>query len=146
MYLVSSCLGGINCRYNGKSSEDSFIIDLIKEGRAIPLCPECIGGLPIPRDPSEIINNKVITNKGQDVTKEFTLGAEKILQICKLLNIKKAILKARSPSCGYLSIYDGSFSGKLIKRNGITADLLIKNHIKIYTENDIEALKAELRV
>lgn len=137
MYLVSSCLAGINCRYNGKSSENKFIIDLIKSGNAIPLCPECIGGLPTPRDPSEIVEGRVLTNKGVDVTKEFILGAEKILEICKLLKIKKAILKSNSPSCGYLTIYDGSFTGKLITGNGITSDLLSKNGIEVFTEKDI---------
>lgn len=136
MYLVSSCLAGINCRYNGRSSGDNFIIELVKQGEALPLCPEILGGLLIPRPPSEIVNNKVITNTARDVTKEFILGAEKVLQICKVLNIKKAILKSKSPSCGCGLIYDGSFSGKLVEGNGFTTKLLLENGIEVFNENN----------
>lgn len=144
MYIVSSCLAGVNCRYNGKSYENELVIDLVKKGEAIPLCPEQLGYLSTPRDPSEIILangvKKVLTNKGLDVTKEFKLGAEKLLDVAKCLNINKCILKSKSPSCGCGLIYDGTFSGKLIEGNGITTDLLIKNNIKVYTENDVDIL------
>lgn len=143
MYIVSSCLAGINCRYNGKSYENKEIINLVKEGKAIPLCPEQLGGLSTPRPPSEIVidengNKKVITQDNIDVTKEFLLGGERFLKVAKALGIKSAILKSKSPSCGYKCIYDGNFSGNLIKGNGITCDLLLENGINVYSEDDFK--------
>jgi uncharacterized protein YbbK (DUF523 family) len=145
MYLVSSCLAGVNCRYNGSNSKNEFILQLVKEGKAIALCPEQLAGLPIPRPCCEIIidesgNKKVVGKDGQDFTKEFIEGAEKTLDIIKTIGIKKAILKSKSPSCGYGLIYDGNFSGKLIKGNGLTTEILINNGIKVYTENDLDRL------
>lgn len=143
MYLVSSCLAGIRCRYDGKCSENEHIIEMVKQGKAIPVCPEVLAGLPIPRPCCEIAsldgdNIKVISKEGKDVTKEFLTGAEKALEIAKIVGVKKAILKSKSPSCGCGQIYDGTFSGKLIPGNGLTADLLIKNGIEVLTENDME--------
>lgn len=145
MYLVSSCLAGVNCRYNGSNSENKFILQLIKEGKAIALCPEQLAELPTPRPSCEIIidesgNKKVVSKDGQDFTKEFVEGAEKTLAIAKVIGIKKAILQSKSPSCGCGFIYDGSFSGKLTKGNGLTVDRLISNGIKVYTENDLDKL------
>ena len=145
MYLVSSCLAGVNCRYNGSNSENKFILQLVKEGKAIALCPEQLAGLPTPRPSCEIIidesgNKKVVSKDGQDFTKEFTEGAEKTLAIAKITGIKKAILQSKSPSCGYGFIYDGNFSGNLIKGNGLTTEILINNGIKVYTENDLNRL------
>ena len=138
MYLVSACLAGIHCRYNGTHTADQVIQKLVREGKAIPICPEVIGGLPTPRAASEIIidkegNRKVVSKDGQDLTNEFTKGAEKTLAIAKTLGVKKAILQSRSPSCGYGLIYDGSFSGKFKEGNRITAELLVKNGIEVYT-------------
>lgn len=143
MYLVSSCLAGINCRYDGKNNLNKKVADLVKAGKAIPVCPEVLGGLPIPRDPSEIIadeegNKRVVTEKGKDLTAEFKLGAEKTLQIAKILEAKKAILQQRSPSCGSGKIYDGTFSGNLISGRGLTAELLIAEGIEVLTEADLE--------
>lgn len=145
MYLVSSCLAGVNCRYNGTNSKNEFILQLVKEGKAIALCPEQLAGLPAPRLCCEIIidesgNKKVVSKDGQDFTKEFIEGAEKTLAVVKTIGIKKAILKSKSPSCGYGLIYDGNFSGKLIKGNGLTTEILINNAIKVYTENDLDRL------
>ncbi|KMT22837.1 DUF523 domain-containing protein [Clostridium cylindrosporum] len=142
MYIVSACLAGINCRYNGKSSENPNIIELIKKGEAIPLCPEQLGGLSTPRTPCEITIDKngkriVTTKDGLDVTKEFQIGAEKVLKVAKALSINKAILKSKSPSCGCSHIYDGTFSGNLIEGNGLTAELLIENNIKVITEEEL---------
>ena len=100
------------------------------------MCAECLGGLSIPRDPAEIINDKVITNKGIDVTREYNKGAEEVLKYCLDNNIKKAILCDKSPSCG-LRTYDGTFSGKLIDKPGITAKLLIENGIEVITSKDL---------
>ena len=145
MYLVSSCLAGVNCRYNGKNSENKVIVELVKQGQAFPVCPEQLVGLPTPRPCCEIViyesdNKKVISKDGQDFTKEFVDGAEKTLAIAKVICIKKAILQSKSPSCGCGLIYDGEFSGKLIKGNGLTTELLIKNGIEVYTENDLDKL------
>lgn len=141
MYLVSSCLAGINCRYDGKNSENSAIVELVKRGEAIAVCPEKLGGLCTPRASCEICTdekgNKVVINKaGEDLTSEYKKGAEKTLAIAKVLGIKKAILKSKSPSCGCKHIYDGTFSRKLIEGNGITAELLIKNGIEVCNESD----------
>jgi uncharacterized protein YbbK (DUF523 family) len=146
MYIVSSCLAGINSRYDGRDNENKIILQLMKQGKAIPLCPEQLGGLPTPRICCEIrINesgNKIVISKdGRDLTKEFKEGAEKVLKVAQALGVKKAILKAKSPSCGCGHVYDGTFSGNLVEGNGLTAELLMKNGIEVYTEKDEEQLQ-----
>ena len=136
-YVVSSCLAGIKCRYNGTCKTNKYVLDLVKNGSAYPMCPEVLGGLNIPRDPAEIIDGKVITNNGVDVTSNYIDGAHKVLDFCKKNNIKKAILMDKSPSCG-LMVYDGTFSGKLIDKKGITAQLLINNDIEVISSSDIK--------
>lgn len=147
MILVSACLCGINCRYDGNSCLNEKILELFKKGELVPVCPEKLGGLPTPRAPREISGGtgkdilegtaKVIDESGNvDSTKEFVDGAYKTLKIAKALDIKKAILKQRSPSCGVGRIYDGNFSGKLKQGNGVTAELLMQNGIEILTEED----------
>lgn len=131
---VSSCLLGINCKYNGKSNYNEDIIKLKEKYEIIPICPEVLGGLPTPRIPSEIINNKVINQEGTNVTLEYVTGANKALQILKENNIKIAILKAKSPSCGKGEIYDGTFSHIIIEGNGITAKLFLENDILVLNE------------
>lgn len=143
MYLVSACLAGINCRYDGENSGNKIIVDLVKQGRAIPVCPEQLGGLPTPRVSCEIVidesgDKKVVSKEKKDFTKQFTKGAEETLRISKAMGVKKAILKSKSPSCGCGLIYDGTFSGKLMKGNGLTAEALIKNGIKVYTDKDFK--------
>ena len=141
MYIISACFAGVNCKYNGKNNFNDYINKLVKEGKAILVCPEQLGGLPTPREPSEIVsyNNdiKVITKSGKDITENFKRGAKETLKIAKSYNISKAILKARSPSCGYGEIYDGTFSGKVKKGNGITSVLLSEAGIKIYSEENL---------
>ncbi len=136
MILCNACLLGINCKYDGTSNKNKKVLKLAKNFILIPVCPEILGGLPIPREPSERKGKKVITKSGKDVTKYFEKGAREVLKICKILKIKKAILKQKSPSCGCGKIYDGTFSGKLIKGDGVTAKLLKKNKIKVFTEED----------
>ena len=138
--LVSACLMGLFCRYDGKSNQSERVKQLQNKYIFIYICPECEGGLPIPRNPSEIKNGKVINNIGVDNTCFFVKGAEHALEIAKKYGIKKAILKSKSPSCGKGLIYDGSFSKTLINGNGITAELLINNGIEVYTENEIDQL------
>jgi uncharacterized protein YbbK (DUF523 family) len=131
MKLCSACLLGIKCRYDGKSKSDKKIIKLSKKEILIPICPEQLGGLPTPREPSEQKGKKVITKSGKDVTKNFVNGANQVLKLAKLFGVKEAILKQRSPSCGSGQIYDGTFTGTIVKGDGITTVLLKKNNIKI---------------
>ena len=137
-YLVSACLAGYPCRYDGTPFPVEKIIELVESGDAIPFCPEQLGGLPTPRSQCEISviggSKKVLTIEGFDCTEHFLKGAEASLELAEKSGIKKAVLKSRSPSCGYSEIYDGTFSGAKKEGNGIAADLLIRNGITIYTE------------
>lgn len=145
MILVSSCLAGINCKYNGGNNYNEKIFNLVKEGKAIPVCAEQLGGLTTPRIASEIrfVDNKrqVINKEGKDVTENFERGAQEILDLGKKLNITKAILQARSPSCGKDKIYSGNFDGQLVDGNGILTDLLIKNGIEVISSDNINEIE-----
>lgn len=135
--LISACLIGLNCKYNGENNEISKLVELMKEKDLVPICPEQLGGLKTPRASAERKQEKVITKEGVDVTKEYQKGAEEVLNLAKKLNIKKAILKSRSPSCGIDEIYDGTFSHTLIKRDGVTAELLKKNGIEVISSESV---------
>ena len=135
-YLVSACLCGVNCKYNGKNNLNEKCLELFKQGRAILVCPEQLGGLKTPRDPSEIKGNKVISIENQDVTIQFQRGAEETLKIAKMAGIRKAILKEGSPSCGPHFIYDGSFKGIKIEGEGLVASLLRKNNIEVISSDN----------
>lgn len=146
MIIVSACLCGDNCKYNGKNNENKKVKDFLSGKEFVKICPEELGGLSTPRNPAEIItsskdvlnkNGKIISNEGKDVTKEFLNGAYKSLEIAKNNKAKKAILKAKSPSCGCGLIYDGTFNGVLIEGNGITAQLFLNNGIDVITEDMI---------
>ena len=136
MKLCSACLLGIKCRYDGKNKANKKIIKLSGKEILIPACPEQIGGLPTPREASEQRGDRVITESGRDVTRNFKKGAKEILRLAKLLGVTEAILKQKSPSCGCGKIPDGSFSGRTIKGDGVTTALLKKNGIKVFTEDD----------
>lgn len=138
--LVSACLLGEKCRYDGRSKPNEAVINKLKEYNVIPICPEVMGGLSTPRNPSEIIGDKVIMINGRDVTLEYKRGAEIALDIAQKNKCEFAILKARSPSCGKGLIYDGTYSGTLTKGNGICAELLMKNGIAVLDEEEIEKL------
>lgn len=120
--IVSACLAGVPCNYKGEAKPNSQVIDLVSLGKAIPVCPECLGGLSTPRSAAGIKEDKVVTKDGLDVTAEFIAGAQTVLRIAKENGCKLAILKARSPSCG---------------RDGITTQLLIENDIEIKSEEDL---------
>ena len=135
--LVSSCLLGLNCRFNGKGALLSDIKKLKEKYYIIPFCPEIYGGLPTPREPAEIVDGKVITKSGIDVTSNYKAGAKQALDLCQLLNCKIAILKENSPSCGYYKIHNGKFDGGLVEGNGFTADLLSSNGIIVIGESQI---------
>ncbi len=135
--LISACLLGLPCRYDDQSKPHPKATALAENARLIPYCPECMGGLATPRPPAEIQGDRVINAEGTDVTLQYQKGAEGALELCRIFGCKKAILKAKSPSCGHGQIYDGSFSKKLIPGNGITAALLKENGILIRTEEDL---------
>jgi len=146
--LVSACLVGINCRFDGENQENLNVMQLAKYYNLIPVCPEQLGGLPTPRPASWFIKgNGVDTNKGlnnmqnedgKDVSQNFRNGAKEALKICKLLNIKNAVLKEDSPSCGVKKIY---LKEKLVDGMGVTTAILLKNGIDVMSENEIWRLK-----
>ncbi|MFT4104523.1 MAG: DUF523 domain-containing protein [Lacrimispora sp.] len=146
--LVSACLLGVNCRYDGGNGRKEAVTELMETYSLIPVCPEQLGGLETPREPAEQISSdaegaltgRVVTCSGKDVTDSFLKGAEETLKLAELYGCKKAILKERSPSCGYKTVYDGTFSGTKIPGSGVTARLLAENGILVYGESDIENL------
>ena len=142
--LVSACLLGIPCRYDGRDNKIESLNLLQQQFDLIPICPEQLGGLSTPRCPCEIQGNKVMSKEGKDCTREFQKGAEKSLKLAKQWNIKTALLKAKSPSCGFGQIYDGSFSKKLITGNGLTAALLEKEGIQIFCETELDKFLKKL--
>ncbi|HPS58301.1 MAG TPA: DUF523 domain-containing protein [Spirochaetota bacterium] len=138
-YLISSCLTGINCRYNGTSSYVKELARLVDSGLAITFCPEVLGGLPVPRTRCELVSdshNRIHAYgiDGTDYTFSFVLGAERSLKLAKYNQISTAILKSKSPSCGCGKIYDGTFSGTLVQGNGITADIFLRSGIDVINE------------
>lgn len=133
-YLVSSCLIGKKCRYDGKDQARQFLIDLNAKGEVLDVCPEELGGLPTPRPPAEIIGSDVITNQAVNVTQEYYVGAERALSLATHYPIEKAFLKSKSPMCGCGQIYDGSFTGCLKSGDGIFTKLL-KAKLKIPIES-----------
>ena len=146
MYLISECLCWVNCKYNGLNNYNEICEKLLASGKAILVCPEQLGGLPTPRIPSEIIGNsldildgkgEVVNKEGSDVTAQFIKGAKETLDIAKKLNIKIAILKDGSPSCGVNYIYDGNFSGTKINGMGVTAQLLKESLIDVISEDEL---------
>lgn len=138
--IVSACLLGVSCRYDGNSKPNEKIIDLKEKYNLIPICPEIMGGLPTPRMSAEIKEGCVRTENGIDVTEEYKKGAEEALKLAKLFGCKKAVLKENSPSCGCGKIYNGEFTRTLKDGNGITAELFIKNGIDVFGENSDECI------
>ena len=143
--LVSACLLGVCCRYDGASKPNADVIKLREKYVLIPICPEVDGGLPTPRTPSEQVGDRVMMSDGKDVTDNFKAGAEAALERAKSFSCNIAVLKARSPSCGSNMIYDGSFSGNFKPGNGTASELLSENGIKIYGESRFEELINELK-
>lgn len=133
--LVSACLLGVNCKYNGKHNLCEKVLNLMDKHTLIPVCPEQLGGLTTPREPSERCGESVIGKTGTDVTDNYKRGAEEALRIAKLYGCKTAVLKEKSPSCGTNKVYDGTFSGTLVAGDGVTAQLLRKNGIEVIGEN-----------
>ena len=135
--MVSACLAGINCKYNGGNNVNSKVMELSKHNDVIPVCPEVMGGLPTPRVPSEIRDRIVINRDGIIVDNEYRLGAEKTLEIAKRENPDLIIFQSRSPSCGVNQRYDGTFTGQLINASGITTQLLLENGYHVIDVEDL---------
>ena len=136
--MVSACLLGQNCKYNGGNNYSVKVAEFIKGHEVIPVCPEVAGGLPVPRIPCEIVNGIVTGSDGVSRDREFRSGAEKCLEIAKEKGIDMAILQSRSPSCGVGKVYDGTFTGILTDGDGVFARLLKENGFKVIDVGDIE--------
>ena len=142
--LISACLVGENCKYDGKNNYTKDVEKLFTLCDLVLICPEQFGGLSTPRIPCEIKNGRAINKKGNDVTSKYKSGASLSLYIAKQNNVKYAILKERSPSCGVKQIYDGSFTSNVIKGKGVTCSLLEENGIQVFNEKEIDKLVAIL--
>ena len=138
--LVSACLLGVRCRYDGASKPNEAVVRLMERHTLIPVCPEQLGGLATPRPPAERQGDAVCTQSGTDVTEQYRRGAEEALRLCRLYGCQAAVLKERSPSCGCGEIYDGTFTGTLIAGNGVTAELLLEHGVPVYGESRISEL------
>lgn len=144
--LVSACLLGVSCRYDGGGKALDGFERLMEDYELIPVCPEQLGGLPTPRTPSERRGDRVVSRDGMDVTDAFYRGAEQACRIAGLYGAKLAILKARSPSCGSGTIYDGSFSGRTVPGDGVTAEALKAMGVTVYSEESLSSLFDESEV
>lgn len=138
--LVSACLLGCRCRYDGASKAHPLAKELAERHMLAPVCPEQLGGLPTPRSPAERRGELVVTRDGRDVTAWYRRGAEEALRLCRGLECEAAVLKERSPSCGHGEIYDGTFSGALVPGSGVTAELLSAHGVAVYGESQMEEL------
>lgn len=138
--LVSACLLGVPCRYDGQSKRHSLAQELCRRHRVIPVCGEIFGGLPTPRPPAEICGQRVVTREGADVTAAYRRGAEAVLELARLTGAEAAVLKERSPSCGSGAVYDGTFSGTLTAGWGVAAGLLREQGIRVLGESRLEEL------
>ncbi|MFW5992469.1 MAG: DUF523 domain-containing protein [Halanaerobiaceae bacterium] len=154
MIVVSACLLGENCRYDGSNTYNKELVELFAGRELLPVCPELSGNLPVPREPAEIVGGdgfdvlnaqaRVLCRDGMDVTLHFVNGSKRVMKKCKNHNngiVKMAVLKARSPSCGVRKIYDGNFNGRLKPGPGVMAARLKKEKIPVYTEDDLEKIK-----
>ena len=135
--MVSACLLGKRCKYNGGSNENPELIRMLSGHTVIPVCPEVLGGLPVPRIPAEIVNGVVMNREGVSVDAEFRNGAERALEIAEEEQPDLIILQPRSPSCGVKEIYDGSFSGKRIPGRGVFAEMAVRRGFRVEDAEDI---------
>ena len=138
--LVSACLLGCPCRYDGTAKADPRVLALMERHTLIPVCPEQLGGLPTPRLPSERREGGVFDRGGKDVSVQYRQGAEEVLRLARLYGCTHAVLKERSPSCGNGQIYDGSFSHVLVPGSGVAAELLAQNGITVLGESQADLL------
>ena len=143
--LVSACLLGLPCRYDGGAATDETVTGLIGEHTLVPFCPEIYGGLPTPREPAEIRGDRVVTRSGEDVTEAYEKGAREALRIARMFGCECAVLQDRSPSCGCGIIHDGSFTGALVPGDGVTAKLLCANGVRVLPASRAGELRGEKR-
>ena len=157
LIVVSACLLGMDCRYDSQSCPNRWLRKLAALGYVLPFCPEVFGGLPTPRLPAEIENahtgldghavldgrTRVLASDGRDVTAQFLSGAKGALALAQREGIRQAILKSKSPSCGLGQTYDGRFSGKLVRGDGVSAALLSRSGIQVFTEGDVDAIGSD---
>ena len=141
--LISACLMGLGCRYDGKELNKIDITPLLERYELIPICPEIYGGLPTPRTPSERVGERVVMKDGRDVTQEFHRGGEAACRLALLTGARKALLKEKSPSCGSGKIYDGSFTGRLTDGFGVAAEMLAAAGVAVYGESELPRLLGE---
>ena len=135
--LISACLIGTNCKYNGGNNRNEKVMQFLKGHEVIPICPEVMGGLPTPRVPAEIVDGTVMNREGRSVDWEYRCGAAKALEIAVKEQPDLIILQSRSPSCGVKQRYDGTFSGTLVPGRGVTAELLVQHGFHVV---DVENL------
>lgn len=140
--LISACFLGLDCKYSGGNNAlgDKVIAGLKEKYQLVPVCPESYGGLPSPRLPSERVGERVLAKDGADVTEQYKKGAAAALRLAKLFGCKIALMKERSPSCGHDSIYDGSFTGRVVPGDGVAAELLKQNGVTVCGESDVVRL------
>jgi uncharacterized protein YbbK (DUF523 family) len=144
MIIVSACLAGIKCSHDGKARECRKVSELVSAGKAVPACPEMLGGFPSPRERIELRDGRAFTESGKDVTDAVKNGAEAALLIAQRAGCGSAVLKARSPSCGCGMVYDGTFCGKLVDGDGVFAAMLKKNGIKVVSEEEFTAVRGKI--
>ena len=142
--LVSACLLGMSCRYDGGHNAIPQLKKLLKTHTCIPVCPEQLGGLPTPRTPVEWQGDRAVDKDGRDVTEAFIRGTAEVLRLADLYRCKNALLKERSPSCGCGQIYDGTFTGTLTEGDGLTAQMLKRKGVTVYGESQIGELVNDL--
>ncbi len=138
--LVSACLMGVKCRYDGGEQYLPAVAKLMESYALVAVCPEVLGDMPTPRTPAEIRGDRVVSADGEDRTEKFRLGAERTLAIARRVGAKKALLKSRSPSCGKGLVYDGTFSGKLVPGRGAAAAMLEENGVRVFSDEDMRGL------
>lgn len=143
--LISACLLGVNCRYNGSGGSLDGLRELMEYAELIPVCPEILGGLPTPRPPAERMGDRVISCEGGDVTAAYERGAWESLHLAEIFGAETALMKERSPSCGAGEIYDGSFSHTRIPGDGTASALLKANGIEVFGESRVDELLNKLR-
>lgn len=137
LYIVSACLAGVSCRFDGGHTPREQVIELVRQGLALPVCPEQLGGLPTPRPPCELREGHVVTIDGEDVTDAFERGVAEGVRLAVMAGCTEAILKARSPSCGCGHVYDGTFSGRLVPGDGIFAKALRAAGISVRPDDSL---------
>ncbi|MCL2824276.1 MAG: DUF523 domain-containing protein [Polyangiaceae bacterium] len=142
--IVSACLLGVRCRYDGISKPSDELLTLARRYWLVPVCPEQLGGLPTPRPRHEIFHGRVVSEHGDDSTDIFERGAREVVMLAELLDARMAILKARSPSCGRGLVHDGTFSGRLTNGDGVLAAMLLRDGCEVYSEEDLESVAGVL--